>query len=136
MIQNRRKYHNVPDNRHVNGVNIRFDSTMEARRYDELMLLLISKKIRNLQLQPEYTLIGAFRTPYGEDVKAIRYRADFRYEVPVREQVRNDDGTVEWLERWETVVEDVKTDGTRTAEYKMKRKLLLSQGIVITEVQA
>ena len=136
MEYNRRKYNNVPDNRTVNGIVIRFDSTMEARRYDELMILLLAGKIRNLQLQPEFTLIGAYKTAYGEDVKATRYKADFRYERPVREQVRTEDGTVEWLERWETVVEDVKTEGTRTAEYKLKRKLLLGQGIVIREVQA
>lgn len=134
MEYNRRKYHNVPDSRHVNGRVIKFDSKKEAARYDELRLMLAAGKIRNLQLQPEYTIIGAFLTADGEEVKAERYRADFRYQVAHREQVKMPDGTIVYKTTWETIIEDVKSEGTKTALYLSKRKALLQQGIEIREV--
>ena len=134
MEYNRRKYHNIPDNRTVNGRVIRFDSKREASRYDELRLLLAAGKIRNLQLQPEYTLIGAFKTADGEEVKAERYRADFRYQVQHKEAVKMSDGSTVWKTTWETIVEDVKSEGTRTPLYLSKRKALLEMGIEIREV--
>ncbi len=122
MEYNRRKYHNVPDNRTApGGKHIRFDSKKEAARYDELMLLLKAKRIKNLRLQPEYTLMEAFTTPEGERIKAIRYKADFAYEKAV-------DGEIV------TVVEDVKSKGTKTQQYLLKRKLMQEKGIKITEV--
>ncbi len=122
MEYNRRKYHNVPDNRTApGGRHIRFDSKKEAARYDELMLLLKAKRIKNLRLQPEYTLMEAFTTPEGERIKAIRYKADFAYEKAVGDEII-------------TVVEDVKSEGTRTQQYLLKRKLMQEKGIKITEV--
>ena len=47
------KYHNQPDSRG----NLRFDSKKEARRYDELMLMLKAGQIRNLRLQQQYTCL-------------------------------------------------------------------------------
>lgn len=116
MVYNRRKYHNVPDWRG----KIRFDSTMEAKRYDELMLLLKAGKIRNLKLQPEFTLTEAYKTPEGESVKAMRYRADFSYDKHLG------DGF------WEHVIEDVK--GMKTPQYLLKKKLMQDRGLTITEV--
>jgi hypothetical protein len=122
MEYNRRKYHNVPDNRTApGGRHIRFDSKKEAARYDELMLLLKAKRIKNLRLQPEYTLMEAFTTPEGERIKAIRYKADSAYEKAVGDEVI-------------TVVEDVKSEGTKTQQYLLKRKLMQEKGIKITEV--
>lgn len=122
MQYNRRKYHNVPDNRTApGGKHIRFDSKKEAARYDELMLLLKAKRIKNLKLQPEYTLQEAFTTPEGERIKAIRYKADFSYEKFVSGEIV-------------TIVEDVKSEGTKTQQYLLKRKLMQDKGIKITEV--
>lgn len=122
MEYNRRKYHNVPDNRTPpGGKHIRFDSKKEATRYDELMLLLKAKRIKNLKLQPEYTLQEAFTTPEGERIKAIRYKADFSYEKFVSGEIV-------------TIVEDVKSEGTKTQQYLLKRKLMQDKGIKITEV--
>ena len=118
MVYNRRKYNNVPDWRG----KIRFDSTMEARRYDQLILLLRAGKIRNLKLQPEFTLQEAFKTPEGESVKAIRYKADFEYDKHLG------DGF------WEHVIEDEK--GMKTKTYLMKRKMMQEKGLTVTEVQA
>lgn len=58
-----------------NGIS--FDSQKEAARYDELMLMQCSGAIKDLKLQPEFTLQEAFKTPLGERVRAVRYRADF-----------------------------------------------------------
>lgn len=131
MVYNRRKYNNVPDNRTVNGRVIRFDSKREASRYDELRLLLAAGKIRNLQLQPEYTLQEAFTTPEGERVKALRYRADFSYEKWGTEPVPEiSQGT--FREVWLPVIEDVK--GVRTKVSLMKRKLMQEKGYTIQEI--
>ncbi len=121
MNYNRRKYHNVPDNRTTPaGNHIRFDSIKEARRYDDLMLLLRAKKIKNLRLQPEFTLQEAFKTPEGETVRAIRYKADFEYDKYLG------DGY------WEHIIEDVK--GMKTPQYLMKRKMMQEKGLEVTEV--
>lgn len=104
-----------------NGIT--FDSQKEAARYDALMLLLAVGEIRDLKLQPEFTLQEAFTTPDGERVRAVKYRADFSYKRRVREGVDT---------RWERVVEDVK--GFRTKDYELKRKLMLGLGIKVTEL--
>ena len=104
-----------------NGIT--FDSQKEAARYDALMLLLAAGEIKDLKLQPEFTLQEAFTTPVGERVRAVRYRADFLYKRRVKEGVDT---------RWERVVEDVK--GFRTKDYELKRKLMLGLGIKVTEL--
>ena len=101
---------------------VRFDSQKEARRYDELLLELQAGAIRDLRLQPHYTLQEAYKTPDGKTVRAIQYVADFAYQ---RRQ---------W-DTWEPVVEDVKSRATKTRVYELKRKLLLDRyGIEIVEV--
>lgn len=124
-----RKYHNQPDNRG----KIKFDSKKEARRYDELMLLLRAGEIRNLRLQAQYTLQEGYTTPEGERVRAIRYVADFTYEKKKMIWAKSVDGEESW--HWETVVEDVKSRATKTETYKIKAKLLKERfGLTITEV--
>lgn len=124
-----RKYHNNPA---VRG-SIRFDSQKEAARYDELILLLKTGKIRSLKLQPEFTLQEAFTTPEGERIQAIKYRADFSYDILRHNRYEDYDG-VEWLDEWEPVIEDVKSRGTKTPLYQMKRKMMMEKGYRITEV--
>ena len=76
------KYHNRKAARITAAGNIlEFDSQKEARRYDELALLLAAGKIWDLKLQPEFTLQEAYTTLEGVRVRAIRYRADFSYEA-------------------------------------------------------
>ncbi|NCB05574.1 MAG: DUF1064 domain-containing protein [Clostridia bacterium] len=118
------KYHNEPDSRG----DLRFDSKKEARRFDELALMLKVGQIRNLRLQAQYTLQESFIAPDGDRVRAIRYVADFAYE---RATAPDCTGTVYWL----PVVEDVKSKATKTAQYEMKKKLLRERfDITITEV--
>ena len=120
------KYHNTPTERKTgSGAILRFDSKREAARYDELMLMLKAGEIRDLRLQPEYTLQEAYTTSEGERVGRIYYRADFCYE-----RCGKRSGGREW---WEAIVEDVK--GHRTDVYKMKKKMMLERhGIEIQEV--
>lgn len=125
------KYHN----KKVVFNNIKFDSKFEAKRYSELLLLEKAGAITNLQKQVEFELIPTqFETvPTGEIYKrgelkgtpkmkqicvekAVKYIADFVY-----------------IENGKQVVEDTK--GFRTADYIIKRKLMLHKyGIKIKEV--
>lgn len=125
------KYRNQPAERIAKDIKtIKFQSQKEARRYDELMLLLQAGKIRDLKLQPQFTLQESYVTPSGERVRAIIYKADFSYEEmkdgPMLGPVR--------VPCWEKVIEDVKSKGTRTDKYKIKRKMMLEKGFTITEV--
>ena len=107
---------------------MRFSSRKEAARYDELMLLLRAGKIRSLKLQPQYTLQESYITTEGERVQAIRYIADYSYQRPTEPEVNGD---VYWVD----VVEDVKSPGTKTPQYEIKKKLMRERfGIRITEV--
>lgn len=108
------KYHNAPAER----AGIRFDSKKEARRYDELMVMLRAGIISDLRLQPQFTLQESYVTETGERIRAIRYTADFSYRFGGK-----------------LVVEDVKSKPTRTKEYLRNRKFMRSKfGIDIQEI--
>ena len=47
----------------ANGREFKFDSQKEARRFDELLVLLQAGKIKDLKLQPEFTLREAYTDP-------------------------------------------------------------------------
>lgn len=121
------KYHNLKT-RVSNGRMA--DSRKEARRYEELLLLQRVGKISNLKAQVPYELIPAQYETYerygknGQRLKdgtrlverACTYVADFVY-----------------TENGKTIVEDTK--GMRTADYIIKRKLMLHiHGIKIHEI--
>ena len=90
----------------------------EARRYDELMVMLRGGIITDLRLQPQFTLQESYLTEGGERIRAIRYTADFSYRFGGK-----------------LVVEDVKSGPTRTKEYLRNRKMMRSKyGIDIQEV--
>ena len=117
------KYHNKPTERvTASGIVIRFDSQKEARRYDELMVMLQAGKIRDLRLQVDFTLQEAYTDNAGKRVRAIRYKADFTYQKP-----KFADKNGEWI--WGLVVEDVKSRATRTKQ--MYNKLRLHDGIIL-----
>lgn len=127
--EKQRKYHNQPCE--VGG--IKFDSQKEARRYRELMALLKAGKIRDLKLQPQFTLQESYKTPAGKRVQAIRYVADFSYDLMPLYWTGYDSQCPD--DAWIKVVEDVKSRATKTRVYEMKRKLLLDRfGIEIREV--
>ena len=130
-----RKYHNEPTERITeDGTVIKFSSTKEARRYDELMLMRKAGTIRDLKLQPQFTLQESYVTPEGKRVQAIRYVADFSYSAMppywknYEEQCPDD--------TWYQVVEDVKGGrATKTRVYQIKKKLMQERfGITIQEI--
>jgi hypothetical protein len=86
---------------------IKFDSKKERDRYIVLRLLEKQGLIHDLVCQPSFTLQPTFKKN-GKTYRAIKYLADFMY----------DDH-----ETGETIVEDVKTIGTMTDKYKIKKKL-------------
>lgn len=84
----------------VDGVT--FDSKAEARRYAELKLMQQGGLIQGLVLQPRFPLLV-------NDQKVGIYVADFQY----------------WdLEEQTSVVEDVKSPATKTAIYRLKKKIV------------
>jgi len=86
------------ERRTVDGVT--FASQKEAHRYLELRASLRTGLITDLELQPRFPL-------YVSNVKIGTYIADFRY--------RSKAG--------EIVIEDVKSAGTKTAVYRLKKKI-------------
>ena len=108
----------------VNGIT--YDSKKEAQRHAILKMMERAGRIRELRRQVKYVLIPAQyepdeisargRTKRGKLIeRECSYVADFVYE-----------------ENGKTVVEDTK--GFRTADYKLKRKMMLYfHGIRIKE---
>lgn len=83
--------------------NIKFDSVLEANRYQELKLLERAGTITDLELQPRFLLQDSFKKN-GRTFKKIEYVADFQY-----------------IENGKTIVEDVK--GLQTDVFKLKHKI-------------
>lgn len=80
------------------------DSQKEARRCDELHLLLRAKRISNLEIQRKFVLIPYTKYQGMPNERECAYVADFCY-----------------MENGKLVVEDTK--GYRTKDYIIKRKL-------------
>lgn len=113
-----KKYRNKP--KVLNG--IKFDSQKEARRYQELKLLERAGKIKDLEVQPKFSLVKGVKFTGDKRAKPdLRYFADFAY---------TDTRT------GERVVEDVKSVATKeSAVYKMKRHMMLAiHGIEVREI--
>lgn len=70
-------------------------------------------EISGLELQVNFTLQEGYTKPDGERVRPIVYKADFTYSE------KGPDGLYTLY-----IVEDVKSEATKTRVYEMKRKLL------------
>lgn len=126
MRSNYNKYNNQKTV--VDGIT--FDSKREARRYSELLLLEKAGAIQNLQRQVRFELAEAVRETdtvgrRGGKIKGkqilpgVYYIADFVY-----------------MENGQMVVEDVKSEATKTAVYEVKKKWMYQKyKIMIREVQ-
>lgn len=107
------KYHNIP---WPDMSGFMHDSKREAHRANELLLMQRAGEISDLKQQVPFGLIPAQKLSNGKTENGCTYVADFTY----------------W-ENGHFVVEDAK--GKRTAEYIIKRKLMLERyGIEIREV--
>lgn len=83
---------------------ITFDSRAEAKYYEQLKWLKMSKQIKDFKLQPRFLLQEAFKKN-DKTFRKIEYIADF--------EVHNLDGSIEII--------DIK--GVETKEFAIKRKL-------------
>lgn len=94
----------------VDGIT--YDSEKEYRRHRELLLIQKAGEIQDLDRQVPFVLIE--KSKYGREIK---YVADFVY-----------------IQNGKKVVEDVKSEPTKTPLYKLKKRLLAEKyGIVISE---
>ena len=101
---------------------IRFDSKREARRYQELRVLERLGVVRDLERQPRYALevLELHHGAAGAIVNCGHYTADFRYLD---------------VESGRVMVEDVKSQATRTTAYRLRKRLVEAiHGVTITEV--
>lgn len=95
-----------------------FDSQREARRYQELRWLLRQGVITDLQMQVPFELIPSQRVGGKVVERPVKYVADFVYK-----------------ENGEMIIEDVKSEATKTPQYIIKRKLMLWEfGLQVREV--
>ena len=79
-----------------------FDSKLELRRWYALGLMQYNGEIKNLRRQVKYALVE--KSIYGRE---IAYVADFVYD-----------------KNGETVVEDTKSEATKTPLYRLKKRLM------------
>ena len=103
---------------------IRFASKKESRRYLDLKLMEKAGLIRDLECQPKFPIHTLPQSCWGNaaavPVRVATYIADFSYYD---------------VESHRVVVEDVKSKATRTAVYRLKKKLIeVEHDITITEV--
>ena len=130
------KYRNVE----TSVAGIHFQSLKEARRYEYLRHCVELGVIEDLRLQVDFTLQEGYTTATGERIRAIRYKADFTYKVKSAGYDHILQVDMADIEYWRglypgaVVIEDTKTRGTRTKEYKIKRKLMADKGYEIREV--
>lgn len=99
-----RKYHNTK--MIVDG--IKFDSKLEAKRYEQLKELEKAGRITGLELQPCFELVPAFEKN-GKKWRRTVYKADFKYIL---------------CEDDKTIIEDVKgSEAVITRVFMLKQKL-------------
>lgn len=119
----KRKYHNEP----CEYQGEKFDSKKELDYY----LILLDKQKRfeicDLKRQVKITIQPSFKTPDGKTVREIYYVADFKYTSLTPDEAGAYDVETHYV--------DVKGgNATKTAVYKLKKKLLAYRGFYIEEV--
>lgn len=92
-------------NRKIIVDGIKFDSKLEANRYQELKILKKIGEIKDLDRQVKFELQPSYKKN-GKTIRAIYYIADFVYYD---------------LNKKKKIVEDTK--GFKTEVYKLKKKL-------------
>lgn len=113
----------------VDGIT--FDSKKEANEYSRLKLLEERGEIQDLQMQVKYVLIPAQYLPTGEVYRQGKNKGKPKMKLAERECAYYADFV--YQQDGKVIVEDTK--GFRTADYKIKRKLMLYvHGIQIKEV--
>jgi len=102
---------------------IRFASTKEAARFLELRLMEKAGAIADLEVQPVFPLhvLEVWRSQMPIRITTVgKYTADFRYTD---------------LTTGEIVVEDTKSDPTKTTAYRLRKRLAeCIHGMTVTEL--
>lgn len=130
------KHHNIK----VKTETHTFDSQKEYRRFLVLMEAQRYGIICDLRLQQNFTLIEGFTKPDGERVRPVVYKADFTYQVANKESPDVWRFSPEDVAFWkkanpcELIIEDVKSEGTRTRVYINKYKMMAEKGYHVREV--
>ena len=120
------KYHNHK----VEHDGEKFDSAKEYRRYCELKLMEKAGMIHGLERQKKFVLIPAQREPDTVGKRGGKHKG----KLIEREVVYYSDFFY-YTKEGDAVVEDVKSEATKTPQYILKRKLMLHvHGIRIREV--
>lgn len=83
-----------------------YDSKFEAQRAYELDMLQRAGKLKDLERQVRFILQDGYVNNQGKSIRPISYIADFVY-----------------TEGGKKIVEDTKSPATRTAEYRIKKKM-------------
>jgi len=98
----------------------KYDSKKEMKRGQDLLMLERAGHIRNLQFQVRIPIvIGSVKVIYPSG-RQMRYVSDFTYYD---------------IDKREEIIEDVKMDsGFLTETYRIKRALIHTMGLTITEV--
>lgn len=86
---------------------ITFDSKVEMRHYQTLKIAQQAGMISGLELQPKFLLQEKFTDTQGRKHRAVFYVADFRF-----------------TREGKTVVVDVKSGPTKTAQFRLKWKMV------------
>mgnify|MGYP003291745326 CR=1 FL=1 len=115
-----------------------FDSVHEYKRYRELILLQRAGVISDLRRQVPFELIPAQYEliPTGEKYARGERKGQEKYKRVCVEQSVVYNADFVYTMDGKTVVEDTKSDPTKTKDYIIKRKLMLFlKGIKISEVK-
>ncbi len=116
---------------------IKYDSVKEYKRYCELSLLAKAGAITDLQRQVPFELIPAQyeEIPTGEFYKRGKLKGKPKTKRVCIEQSVVYNADFVYCENSKKVVEDTKSEATKTKDYIIKRKLMLYiHGIKIREV--
>ena len=114
------------------GKEITFDSKKECDFYFELLAREKAGEIYGIKRQVEFTIQEGFTDRTGKKHRPIKYIADFYYKERIN---RRFIGGRYVSDNVVPHVVDVKGGkATQTAVYKLKKKLLAHQGVIIEEV--
>lgn len=114
-------------NRKITRNGITHDSTKEYRRYCELLLLERAGAITDLKRQVPFELIPAqyIEIPTGEFYKRGERKGQPKIKHVCVEQSVVYNADFVYYENGKMVVEDTKSEATKTEKYIIKRKLML-----------
>lgn len=114
------------------GEEITFDSKKECEFYFELLAREKAGEVYGITRQVEFTILEGFTDRTGKKHRPIKYIADFYYKERIN---RRFIGGRYISDNVVPHIVDVKGGkATQTAVYKLKKKLLAHQGVIIEEI--